>query len=35
VHWAAVRDIAIGWVVTLPVTALLGAFVLLLWRAAG
>jgi PiT family inorganic phosphate transporter len=33
VHWAVVRDMALGWLVTLPVTAALAAGAVLLWEA--
>ena len=35
VRWAVVREIALGWTVTLPVTAVLAAGTLLLWQALG
>ena len=35
VHWAVVREMALGWVVTLPVTAALAAGVLVLWEVLG
>jgi PiT family inorganic phosphate transporter len=34
VHWAVVRQMGLAWLVTIPVTALLGAAVLALWRLA-
>jgi PiT family inorganic phosphate transporter len=33
VRWRVVRDMGLGWVVTLPLTAALAAANLLIWRA--
>jgi len=33
VHWAVVRAIALGWIVTLPVTALFAATLVGAWEA--
>lgn len=32
VHWAVVRHMALAWLITMPATAALGAFVVLMWR---
>ena len=32
VHWAVVRQMGLAWLITLPVTAALGAVALALWR---
>ena len=33
VHWAVVRSIAVGWIVTLPITAALAAALVAAWEA--
>ena len=33
VHWAVMRSIALGWIVTLPVTAVLAAALVGVWEA--